>query len=219
MPVKNSMDKTKLRPRLQRGAVSLGLGLESQTIELLLEYLRLLSHWNKTYNLTAVRHPEQMLGLHLLDSLSIAAFISGKQQLDVGTGAGLPGLVLAIVDPSTNWALLDSNQKKTRFIHYAAAELGISNIQILPQRIQNLDPTVQQYDGICSRAYTELKDFVDQCLPLCRPQGRLLAMKGQNPITEMQKLNQQLSVETHVLSVPEVDAERHLICISQPAGL
>ena len=216
MPARNSIDKTNLRPRLQQGATQLGLDLDKHTIELLLKYLGLLYQWNKTYNLTAVREPTQMLGLHLLDSLSIAPFIQGEQQLDVGTGAGLPGFVLALIDESTHWSLLDSNQKKTRFIQYAAAELGVNNISILPQRIQQLDPQTQQYDGICSRAYAELKDFVAQCLPLCQPQGRLLAMKGQYPEAEIQALSQNLEIESYLLKVPEVSAERHLIILKQP---
>ncbi|TXH66529.1 MAG: 16S rRNA (guanine(527)-N(7))-methyltransferase RsmG, partial [Thiothrix sp.] len=137
----------------------LGLALSDQQDQQLQQYLELLQRWNKVYNLTAVRDPEQMLPLHLWDSLSIVPFIQAQTCLDVGSGAGLPGIPLAILRPTQHFTLLDTNGKKTRFIQQAALELGLANVEVVQTRVEQWQPE-QKFAAIISRAFASLADFV-----------------------------------------------------------
>lgn len=143
----------------------------------LLDYLALLVKWNKVFNLTAIRDPAEMVSRQLLDSLSILSWVRGPRVLDVGTGAGLPGIPLAIVRPDIEFTLLDSNGKKTRFVQQAAAELGLANVAVRKERIENLDDP-QGFNDITSRAFAALVDFVEASTHLLAPGGHWLAMRG-----------------------------------------
>ncbi|MFT7128842.1 MAG: 16S rRNA (guanine527-N7)-methyltransferase [Gammaproteobacteria bacterium] len=187
-------------------------------IDLLLDYLQLLIKWNKAYNLTAIRNPEEMISKHILDSLSIAPYLNGKYFLDVGTGAGLPGVILAILYPHRQFDLLDSNGKKTRFLFQVKTELKLDNISIFQCRVEN-HSVGAVYDGILSRAFSTLHDMVKGSGHLLKDSGNFYAMKGIYPSNEIEDLaSHDLAVqvaETFPLNVPGENAERHLVVISK----
>lgn len=203
-----------LRSRLEAGASSLGVDLDQNQFTLLCEYLALLQKWNKAYNLTAIKEIEQMLGLHILDSLAILPHLCGQTFIDVGTGAGLPGLILAMQNPSCSVTLLDSNGKKTRFLTQAKTELGLSNVEVVHSRVEAYRPE-NKFDGVLSRAFATLKDMTDNASPLVANNGRFWAMKGRVPTTELEDLGADIRLEKVIaLHVPEVSAERHLVELS-----
>ncbi|SKA93135.1 16S rRNA m(7)G-527 methyltransferase [Thiothrix eikelboomii] len=195
----------------------LGLVLNTQQDQQLQQYIELLLRWNKVYNLTAVRDPEQILPLHLWDSLSVVPFIEAEPCLDVGSGAGLPGIPLAIMRPTQQFTLLDTNGKKTRFIQQAALELGLTNIQVVQVRVEQWQPK-QKFAAIISRAFASLADFVTVSGQHLQAAGRLYAMKGRYPDTEIAELPRGWSLaSSHPLSVPGLNAERHLLELTRTA--
>lgn len=194
-------------------AQRLGVALTEQQISLLLRYLELLNKWNKAYNLTSVRNPEDMLYRHLVDSLSVVSWVKGEQIIDVGTGPGLPGIPLAILFPDTHFTLLDSNGKKTRFLTQSKLELGLSNITVVHGRAEAFQPE-KPFDQVISRAFSAIENMVNWCGHLVDEQGQLLAMKGLFPEEELSSLPAGYKVESsHALDVPGCDGERHLIII------
>lgn len=196
---------------LEKGLLALGFNLESKQVEGLLAYIRLLEKWNRRYNLTAIRNPTEMISKHLLDSLSIGAYVGGKQILDVGSGAGLPGIPLALAYPEREFTLLDSSAKKTRFLVQASIELRLSNISVVCERIEAYRPPYL-FDAIVSRAFAKLADFIAQAGHLCKPTGFLLAMKGALPKEELEVLPTTFEVvDVRALQVPELNARRHLV--------
>ena len=204
-----------LEARLGEGLVELGQSRSTVEIKLLIKYLLLLSRWNKAFNLTAIKHPEAMLIRHLLDSLAMEPYISGEKFLDVGTGAGLPGVPLAIVNPYREFDLLDSNGKKIRFLFQVRTQLGLKNVQEVQQRVE--ERTVSpRYEGILSRAFASLADMVQSTQHLLVSGGKYYAMKGKVPHTELKVLPKGYIVEAVVkLVVPGLDEERHLIVIEK----
>lgn len=195
----------------------LSLTLTPEQDQQLQQYLELLQRWNKVYNLTAVRDPAQMLPLHLWDSLSVVPFIEAEQCLDVGSGAGLPGIPLAIMRPTQQFTLLDTNGKKTRFIQQAALELGLANIKVVQQRVEQWQPE-QKFAAIISRAFASLADFVTVSGMHLQAQGKLYAMKGRYPESEIAELPEGWSVAcSHQLMVPGLEAERHLLELTRTA--
>jgi 16S rRNA (guanine527-N7)-methyltransferase len=207
-----------LAPRLQAGITALGLSLSQQQQQQLLDYIALLDKWNKVYNLTAVREPERMLGLHILDSLSMVPHLGqAKTVLDVGTGGGLPGICIAVARPDLNVVMLDSLQKKTTFVRQAIGALGLTNASVVCERVEAFRPA-QPFDVVTSRAFAELSDFVKGAGHLIRPGGRMLAMKGVYPHDEIARAfsSPEAShkvVDVHTLNVPQVDGQRHLVVI------
>lgn len=174
-------------------------------------FVALLDQWNRAYNLTAVRDPEAMWVRHIADSLSVLPFVHGATVLDVGTGAGLPGLVLAIADPGRHYTVLDANGKKIRFCEYAIDALGISNATAVQARVEGYRPAAP-FDTVVSRAFASLQAFVATSGHLCAPHGALLAMKGTYPEDELAALPPPWRVAgVHRLDVPGLDAERHLV--------
>ncbi len=174
-------------------------------------YLRLLERWNRAYNLTAVRDPEAMVIRHLLDSLSILPWVKGPRVLDVGSGAGLPGVPLAVLRPEHEFCLLDSNGKRTRFLIQVAAELALDNVSVVRSRVQDYRPE-NLFSSVVSRAFATLADMVADAGRLCAPDGRLLAMKGVFPDDELARLPPGYRVMgVYPLRVPRLDAERHLV--------
>ncbi len=209
-------NRISLAEELQCGIIQLGLQLNDETQEKLLDYLALLVKWNKVYNLTAIRDPQQMVSHHLLDSLAVMPHLGAGRWLDVGCGAGLPGLVLAIVQPEWQFVLLDSNSKKTGFVQQAIIELGLCNVQVRCVRVEEFQ-TPDKFDGIISRAFTELGDFLQITRHLIAPLGRWVAMKG-SPENELAAVQDDCSIEKIIpLCVPGLDAARCLV-IAIPRG-
>lgn len=184
----------------------------------LAQYLALLQKWNKVYNLTAIRNPEEMLVKHIFDSLAVAPLVTSERLIDVGTGGGLPGIPLAILFPERQIDLLDSNSKKTRFLIQAKAELGLTNTQVYHCRVEEYQPK-PLYDGVISRAFASLDDMVNLTEHLLAPQGHWWAMKSQRTQDELETLPAvAIMQQVHDLQVPELDAERTLIQLQKQGG-
>lgn len=198
---------------LESGLSDIGLTLSSEKVKQLLHYHQLLIKWNKAYNLTAVRDPAEMVSRHLLDSLIISPLIEGQRFLDVGTGAGLPGIVLAITFPDREFDLLDSNGKKTRFLFQVKTELALNNIEIFNSRVEK-HALGQPYDGIFSRAFATLEDMLRGSQHLLAESGHYYAMKGIYPDQELSAIEKDYMVKAcHPLEVPGSDGQRHLVVI------
>lgn len=197
--------------QLAQGLAAMGLELPAECREKLLAYLALLYKWNKTFSLTALREQDKAVSHHLLDSLSILAFVPGSSLLDVGSGGGMPGIPLAIVRPDLRVTLLDSNSKKTAFLQQSTIELGLKNVTVHAGRVEQYHPE-GGFAAITSRAFADLADFVGLSRHLLAPEGCWLAMKGVWPRDEIDRLPDNVHVAAvHALTVPGVDAERHLI--------
>lgn len=200
-----------LSDRLLTGCDQLGLSLTASQQNSMLSYLEQLAKWNRHFNLTAIRDPEDMLIKHILDSLAVAAYAQADNALDVGTGAGLPGIPLAILYPQQSWTLLDSNSKKTRFLVQVKAELKLDNVEVQHTRIEALN-NPSGYQVITSRAFSSLLDFVSKCSQYVAPGGRLLAMKGQRPDQEIEAIaGEGLSCRLIPVNVPYLAEARHLV--------
>ncbi len=200
---------------LHLGLEKLGLVLPGDTGRRLLDYVALLDKWNKTYNLTAVRDPVQMITHHILDSLAVQLFLKGPDILDIGTGAGLPGIPLALACPHYQFTLLDSNAKKTRFVIQAKAELGLANVQVVHERVEKYRP-VQKFDTLLTRAFASLTEILRLAGHLLTENGEFLAMKGNYPKDELEQLTSPFKVlEVCELLVPGLDEQRHLVRIGR----
>ncbi|KAB2927516.1 MAG: 16S rRNA (guanine(527)-N(7))-methyltransferase RsmG [Dechloromonas sp.] len=196
---------------LASGLTELGLDLPDAAQQQLLAFRDLLLKWNKTYNLTALRDPEQAISHHLLDSLAILPHVGSGALLDVGSGGGLPGIPLAIARPQLAVRMVDTVQKKASFLQQAAIQLGLKNVAIDHARVEEM---TGQYAQISSRAFAELKLFVELTRHLLAPGGHWLAMKGIRPDDEIAALPADIVVEQIIpLHVPGLDAERHLIIL------
>ena len=192
----------------------LGLGVTTGSVDKLLTYMELLKEWSGTYNLVAPRERGLLLTRHLLDSLSIANWIQKGSLLDVGTGAGLPGLPLAIIAPDRQVSLIDSAGKKIRFIRHVVRTLKLDNVQPVLGRVENINST-KTYANITSRAFASLRDFVEAARPYSDQSTRILAMKGVNPRKELEDLPEWVNVQSvESLTVPYLHAERHLVLMS-----
>ena len=201
-----------IEARLAAGLAAMGIELEPLAQATLLAYVRLIEKWNKVHNLTAVREPEQMVVLHLLDSLSVLAHVAqARTLLDVGSGAGLPGIPLAIARPDLAVTLLDSSHKKAAFLRQAKAELALANVEVVCERVEKWHPAAP-FDVVVSRAFAEIAEFVEQSKHLVSAEGSLLAMKGVHPFDELARIPATHRVENVVaLHVPTLDAQRHLV--------
>lgn len=200
---------------LTQGAATLGVALDARQHELLMGYLALLIKWNKAYNLTAVRNPDEMVSRHLLDSLSVVPFVTerGNDWLDVGSGGGMPGVPLAILFPERRFTLLDSNGKKTRFLTQVKLELGLENLGVVNARVEAFRPE-QPFAGIVSRAFSALEDFANWTRHLGDRDTHWLAMKGLRPDDELARMPEDFKVEAeHTLAVPGCQGQRHLLIL------
>lgn len=204
----------KVAASLAQGLASLGAVLDAAAQARLVAYLCLIEKWNRVHNLTAVREPEKMVILHLLDSLAVLPHVAGARTLlDVGTGAGLPGIPLAIARPDLAVTLLDASHKKAAFLRQAKAELGLANIDVVCDRVENWHPPTA-YDIVVSRAFAELADFVAQAAHLLAPGGTMLAMKGVHPFEEIARVPGTHRIANVIqLHVPSLAAERHLVLL------
>ncbi|WP_206999945.1 16S rRNA (guanine(527)-N(7))-methyltransferase RsmG [Trinickia mobilis] len=218
-------DRESLATLLRCGADELGVDLSEAQQGKLLDYVALLAKWNAVYNLTAIRDPRQMLIQHILDSLSIVPHLAGERAssaLDVGSGGGLPGIVLAIVLPDWTVTLNDVVHKKTAFQSQVKAELKLGNLSVVTGRVETLRPGAEvpgKFDVIVSRAFAELADFVTLARHLVAERGSIWAMKGVRPDGEIERLPaDSKAVQVIRLSVPSLDAERHLVQVSVDGG-
>jgi len=202
---------------LTLGARELGVDLSEAQHEKLLGYLALLIKWNKAYNLTAVRDPDEMVSRHLLDSLSVVPFIEGERQLDVGSGGGMPGIPLAILFPDMKVTCLDSNGKKTRFLTQVKLELKLDNLEVIHSRAEAFKPQVP-FTGIISRAFSSLEDFTQWTRHMGDKETRWLAMKGLHPADELVALPADFHLESaQALAVPGCQGQRHLLILRRTA--
>ncbi|QLF93536.1 16S rRNA (guanine(527)-N(7))-methyltransferase RsmG [Pseudomonas sp. ABC1] len=200
---------------LSQGAEQLGVALDDGQKERLLGYLALLIKWNKAYNLTAVRNPDEMVSRHLLDSLSVVEYVraAGDNILDVGSGGGMPGIPLAILFPQRRFTLLDSNGKKTRFLTQVKLELKLANLEVIHSRVESFRPE-QPFSGITSRAFSSLHDFTEWTRHLGDVDTQWLAMKGVHPSDELQALPADFNLQAcHLLQVPGCQGQRHLLIL------
>jgi len=204
-----------LAGELRAGTDALGLTLQQTQHDQLIEYLYLLEKWNQVYNLTAIRDLRKMLSYHLLDSLSILPGLQNcRKALDVGSGAGLPGIPLAIAMPEAIWVMLDSNARKTRFIRQAIAHCGLKNAQVVQSRVEDYH-SPDSLDFIVSRAYAPLAEFCDSVAHLLTPGTRLLTMKTGLRQKEVQQLDSNRFVfEEEILNVPGISETRSLVTIT-----
>lgn len=200
-----------LARQIAAGCAAQGLPVKQEVIDKLAAFVKLLSRWNQVYNLTAVRQMSDMVDRHLMDSLIVMPWITGPDVLDVGSGAGLPGLPLAMVKPELAVTCLDANAKKTRFIQQVIGELGLLNVQVIHQRVEKFLPE-KKFRQVISRAFSSLQQMHEHCLHLCQIDGEMLAMKGVNPVEELSALRS-LGCEPQVidLKIPGQDTERHLV--------
>jgi 16S rRNA (guanine527-N7)-methyltransferase len=212
---------------LIKGAAEMGVELTPMQIEQLMHYITEFEKWNKAYNLSAVRDLEQMIGRHLLDSLSVVPWLTEKIELtkklgqspefesiiDVGTGGGLPGIPLSIMFPQINWTLLDSNGKKMRFLFHIKTLLKLNNVNVENRRVETFQPD-KKFDAVISRAFASLQDMTEGCGHLLKPTGIFLAMKGLFPQEEMDPVKDKIDLlETIKLSVAATEGERHLLVL------
>lgn len=197
------------RQILADGLAAQGITLSPETQQKLLDYLALLAKWNKVHNLTAVRDPDEMVKLHLLDSLAVLSHLGNGNLLDVGSGAGLPGIPIALARPELKVTVLDSSHKKATFLRQAKAELGLDNLDVVCARAEEYQPE-QKFDQVISRAFSDIAEFVKLTAHLRSADGMWLAMKGVYPYDELAQLKD-VSVEVVPLTVSGLDAQRHLV--------
>jgi len=200
--------------RLNTSLMDMNLAVGEPEQARLLDYLALLGKWNKTYNLTAIHEPERMLTHHLLDSLAVLPYIAEGPLLDVGSGAGLPGIPLAIVRPELKVTLIDASHKKCSFMQQAAIDLKLNNVKVIHGRVEDMDPA-SGFPQIISRAFSELSEFVRVTAALLAPGGEWLAMKGLYPNEEISLLKGARLKRDIKLNIPGLEAERHLTILEK----
>ena len=195
------------------------LALSEQQIHLLIQYVELLIKWNKAYNLTSVRDPEEMLVKHILDSLMVGPHLTGNSFIDVGTGPGLPGIPLSILYPEKNFVLLDSLGKRITFLRQVVFQLKLKNVTPVLSRVEKYQPETP-FDGVLSRAFSSLNDMVTWCHHLINiEQGRFFALKGQFPKDEIDTLPENIKItDSYEIKVPQLTGERHLIALKKIAN-
>ncbi|KWQ05363.1 MAG: 16S rRNA (guanine(527)-N(7))-methyltransferase RsmG [Acinetobacter harbinensis] len=202
---------------LKQGSQALGLELNDEALNLLLQYQDALVLWNKAYNLTAIRDPKEMLVKHLLDSLSILKDLPAGRLLDIGTGGGMPGMIIAICQPTRECVLLDSNGKKIRFLKQFIADLKLKNVIAVQTRVENQDSIndLGQFDVITSRAFASLTDFVAASTPYMHEHSVIASMRGLVPEPEIAAIETEFSCDIIALKVPRLDEQRHLLLLKR----
>ncbi len=197
---------------LQQGTEAMGISCGSSVLNQLIRFQQLLLKWNKTYNLTSVRDPLQVLGLHLLDSLSVSSYLFGESVLDVGTGGGLPGIPLAMIHPQKSFVLLDSNAKKIRFLRQVILELKLENVKVVQERVECYQ-VEGSFDTIVTRAFADITKIISCTHHLLGAKGCILAMKGKRGDNDRQQ--DDYSTQVIPLSIPGIDAQRHLVILNR----
>lgn len=202
---------------LKQGSQKLDLDLSEEALNLLLKYQDALVLWNKAYNLTAIRDPKEMLVKHLLDSLSILKDLPKGRLLDIGTGGGMPGMIIALCQPERQCVLLDSNGKKIRFLKQFIADLKLTNVIAVQTRVENEDSIhdLGQFDVITSRAFASLTDFISASKPYMHQDSIIASMKGLVPHDEVEAFKNEFSCDIIALKVPRLDEQRHLLLLKR----
>ena len=204
-----------LSSQLEQGLTALGVSLPQAARKSLLGYRDLLAKWNRTYNLTSITEPAQMISHHLLDSLAVLPHLPIGRVIDIGTGPGLPGIPLSIARPEQQFVLLDSNGKKTRFINQVVGELGLHNVTVINERVENYRPE-KRFDVVISRAFATINDMLEASTHLVTEKGLFLAMKGKYPHSEVEQLPRGFELISAVpLTIKGLDAERHLLMLGR----
>ena len=207
--------RDELAKQLEQGIKTLGVELGFETQLRLLQHLELLEKWNRVHNLTAIRDKSKAISVHLLDSLSVVPHLAGRRFLDVGSGAGFPGIPIAVAMPDIQMDLLDSNHKKCAFLRQAIAELGLKNARVVCERVESWRP-VGKFDCIISRALADIAEVIALVKHLLAPGGVIAAMKGVHPFEEIERIPPEFRVrQVHALAVPGLGAERHLVLIER----
>lgn len=203
-----------MRAKLDRLLSRTELALNDSQKQQLVDFVKLLDKWNKAYNLTSVRDPDEMLVKHIMDSLVVSPYLQGSLFIDVGTGPGLPGIPLAIANPDKQFVLLDSLGKRITFIKNALRELGINNVEPVLSRVEQYQQT--EFDGVLSRAFASLSDMIDWCYHLPNKNGRFYALKGIYNNDELVAVKKPVMLNQVIeLSVPELAGQRHLIVLEK----
>ena len=209
--------KERLRQQLEFGLSQMGLHFSVPVQQKLVHYIQLIARWNKAFNLTAIRDVEEMVSKHLLDSLVVQPYVEGNNVLDVGSGAGLPGIPFAITSPEKHFVLLDCNGKKTRFLTQAKIDLKLDNVEVIHQRVEDYQPIVDghriYFDVITARAYATTDEILSSTEHLQDANTRILVMQGK--LDEQIQSHQYQLIESHTLDVYGLDAERHLLEIKK----
>ncbi len=209
--------KEPLRQQLEFGLKQMGLHYSVETQQKLVHYIQLIARWNKAFNLTAIRDVEEMVSKHLLDSLVVQPYVEGSIILDVGSGAGLPGIPFAITTPDKHFVLIDTNGKKTRFLTQAKIDLKLDNVEVIHQRVEDYHPVVDghriYFDVITARAYATTDNILTSTVHLQNEATRILVMQGK--LDEQIGHNQYVLIESHTLDIYGLDAERHLLEIKK----
>lgn len=207
---------SQLRTQLDELIAQTDLEVSPRQREQLVGYVEMLNKWNKAYNLTSVRDPQEMLVKHIMDSIIVSTHLQGERFIDVGTGPGLPGIPLSIMNPDKTFVLLDSLGKRIRFIKQVLHELKIENVTPIQSRVEEYQPE-DKFDGVLSRAFASMTDMVEWCHHLPKSQGgHFLALKGQLPQDEIEQLPEWCSVtDVKALNVPQLEGERHLVILSR----
>ncbi|MGR3806927.1 16S rRNA (guanine(527)-N(7))-methyltransferase RsmG [Pasteurella testudinis] len=205
----------KLAAKLDQLLAQTALCVTDQQKQQLVAFVELLNKWNKAYNLTSVRDPQEMLVKHILDSLVVSPHLQGQRFIDVGTGPGLPGIPLAIINPDQQYVLLDSLGKRITFIRQAIRQLALTNVTPVQSRVEEYQPQVR-FDGVLSRAFASLQDMTEWCRHLPKESGHFYALKGVFQAEELEKLQPHFYLQQKVkLAVPELIGERHLIVLGK----
>jgi 16S rRNA (guanine527-N7)-methyltransferase len=206
-----------LLEHLRTGLKAMEIVLPDAATHKLIDYLALLSHWNKAFNLTAIRDTDEMLSKHLLDSLAVLPYIGDGRILDVGSGAGLPGIPLAIALPDNRFVLIDSNGKKTRFLTQVKITLGLDNVEVVKQRVEVYSPMMHDhriyFDAVIARAYASTREILQNTAHLHKPETRILIMQGK--LDETVDVAGYILKQTHTLNIYGLEAERHLVEIEK----
>jgi 16S rRNA (guanine527-N7)-methyltransferase len=206
---------TDAEQRLTDGLAELGAPADPAVVAALLRYLALLRTWNRAYNLTRITGLEDMVVRHVLDSASARAHLAGSTVLDAGTGAGLPGMPLAVLDPARRFTLLDATGKKINFLHQAVMELRLSNVTLARARLEQWQ-SAQSFDTVICRALGTLAEFIALCGRFLAPAGRLVAMKGRRPVEELRAVSAPWRVATvERVTVPGLAAVRHIVVLER----
>lgn len=212
------IDDTELEERLHDGLSELGMSLPEGAGVTLAKFLLLLDKWNRAFNLTAVCDPREMVTRHVLDSLTVRPYLYGAAILDAGTGAGLPGIPLAVAEPRRQFVLLDSGGKKVRFVRHVVGELGLRNVEVEHSRVEHYDPA-EPFDTIVCRAFASLRELVERCAALCQSGGRLVAMKGRMPADELKCLPRGwVATRVEPIRVPGLVGDRHIVVLERERG-
>lgn len=215
MEAPGSVDRVKACDILRNGLKQLNIVLDEDALEHCMDHAETLVSWNQIHNLSAIREMKDILFKHLLDSFSVLQFVKGKNVIDVGSGAGFPGIPIALAKPEYQIVLLDSSTKKSGFLRHSVARMGLRNVEVVCERVEHMVKNDRVFDTVIARALGSVNVIAEYGLPILAPKGRILAMKGKHPGRELDDLEGPCSASVHELSVPGLVAKRHLVVLKK----